>query len=381
MKSVVLLCVGDEGYGIRRSWRGLTSSLRDLKIQYHVLVLVEGSVTHDLREAGHPFTLLSKKRELATLERGPKFIKLALRIAQSVALLPIAVRSMRNLSPATIVVRSPPEVFFAGLFGLITSSDVIWLMPNEVSSAYPFEINKKIYRLIFRLLPILPVGNSAYTISTLMSSGKKHFIHLGVDPLEFEPGQRAQARRKFKLENEAIVFGVAARLIESKGHTVLVEALARLRLPGVHLIIAGGPLGSNYHRALEKRVLQLGLGEQVSFIGATDTMKHFYDACDVVINARIDAEPFGFSVIEAMMMGKPVLAHAAGGPSETIEHGVTGWLVDSATVDAFEAGLAQAWADRYQWNQMGGAARNRALSQFTNAAMTKRLLALIDGRE
>jgi glycosyltransferase involved in cell wall biosynthesis len=53
-------------------------------------------------------------------------------------------------------------------------------------------------------------------------------------------------------------------------------------------------------------------------------------------------EDFGIAPVEALACGRPVVAFARGGALETVEHGVTGWLVESQTPDAFADAMRDA---------------------------------------
>jgi glycosyltransferase involved in cell wall biosynthesis len=80
--------------------------------------------------------------------------------------------------------------------------------------------------------------------------------------------------------------------------------------------------------------------------------------------ARADAaisgakhEPLGLSVLEALSMGKPVVAFAVGGIPEIVHHQKTGWLVRDMSIAALESALRDAASDRARLRTLGTAAR------------------------
>jgi glycosyltransferase involved in cell wall biosynthesis len=105
----------------------------------------------------------------------------------------------------------------------------------------------------------------------------------------------------------------------------------------------------------------------------------YYGLLDVAVNSRIDAEPFGLSVIEAMMMGKPVLVHALGGPAETVIDGRTGWHMPGPRIEDMQAGIARAIGQRAQWGQLGMQARQHALDHFTVTPAARQLNQILTG--
>jgi glycosyltransferase involved in cell wall biosynthesis len=84
--------------------------------------------------------------------------------------------------------------------------------------------------------------------------------------------------------------------------------------------------------------------------------------CDVVVHASIVGEPFGMTVIEGMATATPVVAANKGGPTEIIEDGVTGLLVDPTDAGALSEAIIGLLRDPEKAARIGnrGAARTRA---------------------
>ena len=79
-------------------------------------------------------------------------------------------------------------------------------------------------------------------------------------------------------------------------------------------------------KQLYQQVEQLGLGDRVQFLGFRSDIPQLMTMCDLVAHTSTAPEPFGRVIIEAMLCGTPIVAAAAGGVVELIEHGKTGWL-------------------------------------------------------
>ena len=107
------------------------------------------------------------------------------------------------------------------------------------------------------------------------------------------------------------------------------------------------------------RAHALGITERVVFTGHQTNVSQWMQACDVIVHAS-DREPFGMVVVEAMALGKPVIAGAAGGPREVITDGVDGFLVDFADTAGLSESIMKYLDNQAMARTMGEAARRRA---------------------
>jgi glycosyltransferase involved in cell wall biosynthesis len=175
-------------------------------------------------------------------------------------------------------------------------------------------------------------------------------IPRGVDLSMFDP-DRVPAERMVRLiERWRVPDGVPvvmlpARVTRWKGHSLLVDALARLERGSFHCLMVGDDAGRRSVRAaLEPRIARLGLTPYVHFVGRTDDMPAAYKLADVVVSASLDPEPFGRVMIEAQAMGRPIVATDHGGARETVLPGETGWLVAPNDPAALAEGIRAALA-------------------------------------
>lgn len=259
----------------------------------------------------------------------------------------------------------------------------VWLMANLVSTTYPLDFNRRLYDFTFRHLGAVPVANSTFTRGTLgRGAARAHTIDLGVDPADMAPPadlpERPDPPIPGVLPRDAVRLLVMGRLVENKGQLVLWRALlSDPAFAQIHLILCGGPLGTAYEAALRQEARDHGAEDRLHIVGPVRDVRAYYDQADIVANTRLDPEPFGLSVVEAMIAGKPLLAHALGGPAETVIDGETGWHMGAPTVAAFADGLRRMMADRARWTEMGQAGAARAAAVYSTRAMSEQLLAAI----
>jgi glycosyltransferase involved in cell wall biosynthesis len=167
-------------------------------------------------------------------------------------------------------------------------------------------------------------------------------VYDALDESCFAPGRdRTEVRASLGVPAGAPCVGIIGNVQAWKGQDVLVEAMARVvrAHPAARCLIVGGVhrAGRKYADELRRRVAALGLEERVSFVGFRDDVPDVLQALDVVVHASVRPEPFGRVILEALALGRPVVASDAGGVPELIEHERTGLLAAPGDVPALAA--------------------------------------------
>ena len=154
-------------------------------------------------------------------------------------------------------------------------------------------------------------------------------IHHGIDMRQFEVGAGPR--------DYALFFG---RIHPDKGTAEAIDVAERA---GVPLVIAGIVQDDEYFQRFVKPRVD---GERVSYIGPVgpDRRGEVLGGARALLHLVDFDEPFGFSVVEAMACGTPVIAHPRGSMTEIVRHGENGFLVTSAD-DAVTAVGAAAGLD------------------------------------
>ncbi|MBI2061628.1 MAG: glycosyltransferase [Nitrospirae bacterium] len=164
-------------------------------------------------------------------------------------------------------------------------------------------------------------------------------IPYGIDPTEPSVHRESSSLRKaWGIPKDAVVFGFLGRFVPQKGLDVLIDALASVRKKcQCKLVLAGrGPLEAS----LKKKVSEAGLESRVVFAGFHSNPWPLYRAMDVFVLPSL-WEGFGRVLLEAMLVGLPIVASRASSIPEIVEEGGTGRLVPSGD----SASLATALLD------------------------------------
>ncbi|KPK38332.1 MAG: hypothetical protein AMJ78_10170, partial [Omnitrophica WOR_2 bacterium SM23_29] len=175
---------------------------------------------------------------------------------------------------------------------------------------------------------------------------KIRLILNGVDALKFKndysPSQKEDIKRRYGLKNGPIV-GIISRLVPEKGHIYLIEAFKELlkQIPDAQLVIIGdGRLKSE----LKRKVLKLGIDNAVSFFDETLDAKSFLAIMNIFTRPSI-SEGFGLGIVEAMLMGLPVVATDVGGIEAILSQDKFGILVPLRNVVALKDALVRVLTD------------------------------------
>jgi glycosyltransferase involved in cell wall biosynthesis len=174
-------------------------------------------------------------------------------------------------------------------------------------------------------------------------------IPRGVDLGQFDP-DRVPGERVLKLAEQlrvpdgTAVVMLPGRLTRWKGGLDFIEAIAGLDRRDLCCIFVGAEQRRGFRRELETKIGRLGLLGMFRIIEDCRDMPAAYQLADVVVSASTDPEGFGRVIVEAQAMGRPVIATDHGGARETIQPGLTGWLVPPRDTAALSAAIADALA-------------------------------------
>ena len=177
----------------------------------------------------------------------------------------------------------------------------------------------------------LIIANSQASKTAFIEAGGKEelveVVYNGFDLKKYQINNDrvTQLRKELNLAGRYIV-GHFSRLSPWKGQHILIEALNSC--PEATAILVGDALfgEDKYVAELHQQIKRLGLSDRVRFLGFRRDIPELMSMCDLVVHTSTAPEPFGRVIVEAMLCGKPVIASAAGGATELIQDGHTGWL-------------------------------------------------------
>ncbi len=232
---------------------------------------------------------------------------------------------------------------------------------------------------------------SASLVVPNSESGKSYLLARGIDPsrirvihnginlsrLAPDPVRVCQIKADMQLPPGGKVVGIVARLHPAKGHATFLKAahLVSQVMPQARFAIVGdGPSRSD----LENLTQELGITSKVTFFGNQRDIGSFLSAFDVACLCSTDLEGCSNSILEAMALGKPVVATDVGGNGEIVQPDETGFLVPCQDSQALFNAVIRC-LNRPDWAQaIGRRAQEIIFAQFSQDRMVQEYQSLYE---
>ena len=209
-------------------------------------------------------------------------------------------------------------------------------------------------------------GDALRVISSSTSERARHFAP-GLPQVRFmtfsDTDIFREARRTLPL-NEATDIIYAGVLIPRKGVHLLLDAFAALNHPSAQLHLVGHPENAGFAESLRAQARDLQIADRVHFVGGVSQaqLAEYFGRARVMALPSL-SEGLGRVVVEAMLLGTPVIGSRVGGIPDLVSDGENGFLVEAGDVEALTAALR--WIYDSDVTAMGERARDFALEFFS----------------
>jgi len=198
-------------------------------------------------------------------------------------------------------------------------------------------------------------------------------IHNFVDMNRFSRQNKDHFRKMVTSKGEKIVVHTSNfRRVKRIGDVLAAFALIRKEIPAKLLMVGDGP----DRRAAEDRARELGLQDDILFLGNQNAVEELYSIGDLFMIPS-ESEAFGLSALEALACGVPVSSSNAGGLTEVVIDGVTGYASAVGDVEDMARNALSLLTDDVKWQQFSENARIHA-ANFTQEAIIPRYEAVYE---
>ncbi len=280
-----------------------------------------------------------------------------------------AVRShLASLNPDIVHAHLPST----GILARLTSrAPVIYTEHNVVSS----------YRQPTRLINRITYGRNSRLIAVSQAVADSVRGYPGPDPLVIPngvsvsvgPDERIAARQELGIDDDKVLIAHVGNIRPHKGHSNLIKAVAAMKGSGARDFLVVSIGGEKHEGDLERirsEAAAAGIEDAFVALGRREDALSFVGAADLMANPS-DHEGLPLAILEAMSLGKPVVATSVGGVPSVIEDRANGLLVPPREPEALAAGLTELIDDTDLRERLGKQAQEDAVARHGLGPMVK----------
>lgn len=259
------------------------------------------------------------------------------------------IKKLMGLEPALVSTKHGYDNTFTSKFGFDAS--------KQTNTPY-FLLSKWAEKRMKASFTISHGLRDFFVQTGLSRSEKMQLIHYGLD---MPDNYQSNGKEGYRQAPKQIM--MAGRLVAFKGHRFLIEAMSKVVEAygsDVKLLIAGT---GDLEDELRRQAGQLGLSENIKFLGYSKEVGCFMANSDVVVVPSI-SEGFGVVFLEAFSAKTPVISWDVPAGNELIQHGKTGYLVSPYDVNLLAEQLIHVLDNPEEQGDVVEAAYDRLKSYF-----------------
>ena len=224
-------------------------------------------------------------------------------------------RLAAKLAGTPIIVHTPHGHVFFGYFG-----------PFKTKLFIIFE--KLASRITNKMIALTNKERDDHVLFRITDEDKFVVIPSGVELNKFRElpfNEKQNLKKELGIPENSLIVGTAGRLVPVKGPEFLVKASKYIisKYPDTYFMFTGdGPLEQD----LKRKALEMGISDNIIFLGWRDDLAKIISIYDVFVLPSLN-EGMGRVLVEAMALGKPIVASNIGGIPDLVIHGKNGFLV------------------------------------------------------
>ena len=348
-------------------------------------VFVEGTFPDYLRQLNIPVQILTQQALQVQKESG-----LLAGLKSLNRLLPLITSVVQVSQDYDLIYANTQKALVVGaIASLLSQRPFVYHLHDIVSPDHFSATNRRIIITLANHAALIIANSQASRDAFIQAGGcsdRIHIVYNGFRTQDYVDRTTRDRTRQSLFANTPVapdpqpfVVGHFSRLSPWKGQHVLIEALQYCP-DQVRAVFVGDALfgEEDYVEQLQQQANRLHLEHRVQFLGFRSDIPQLMTACDLVAHTSTAPEPFGRVIAEAMLCGTPVVAAAAGGAVELVDHGQTGWLTPPGDAQKLAAVITTCFHEPAQAGAIAQRGKIQAAERFDIATTNERIAQLLE---
>lgn len=374
MKVMIKLLIFDvyplEIYGNQKYILLILKFLDKNRVKPLLATTMDGKLPNKIRETGHENIIIPPPKRLTKFGGSLLYNNLVDKLLTGIALVRYNLKLaklLKNRNIDLIYCNNLRSLLCIGLAAKLCRIPCIWYIKGESDSRIldrlGFIIADKILFIAESLKQVeYPVLMGKYT-------HKIDVLKIGVDLENINSSMKRNSgviKQELKIRDENINIVTVGQLSPQKGIDYLLEAFRNTKevFPNIMLLVVGHFVSHEYKNKLFNLVKKYKLDDNVIFTGWRDDSINIVSYMHIFVSASL-SEGVPRSIIEAMALGKPVVATDVGGVSETVIVGETGFVVKPAEPKALSDAIIKLIKDENLRKKFGEKAKEIAFKEYS----------------
>lgn len=269
-------------------------------------------------------------------------------------------RLAAKLAGTPIIVHTPHGHVFFGYFG-----------PFKTKLFIIFE--KLASRITDKIVALTNREKKDHILFKIAEEDKFSVIYSGIELnilKESSSEEKQNLKKELGIPENSLIVGTAGRLVPVKGPEFLVKASKYIisKYPDTYFMFTGdGPLEQD----LKRKALEMGISDNIIFLGWRDDLVKIISIYDIFVLPSLN-EGMGRVLVEAMALGKSIVASNVGGIPDLVIHGKNGFLVPPKNPKQLAKYIQVLLEDKDKREKMGLAGKEMAYN-FTSERMVEKI--------
>ena len=252
-------------------------------------------------------------------------------------------RAIRRFKPDIVHSNTVRTHIISAIVARLCRVRVVWTIRDFT---FPIWLYRLLVGLVDRVICVSRAIERIYGTGRVSKKASVVLNGILVPSLDIS-AERARIRSEYGIPEKAPLVVSVGHLVPLKGQRYLLQAALAVngRIPDARFILVGEEQSQSYADELKELASEPALNGSVIFAGFRHDALSYMCASDLVAHTSVEAESFGRVLVEAMALGRPLIASPYGGPTEVIEDGISGLLVTPTAVDELADAIVNVLTD------------------------------------